>query len=441
MKNIGIVGYIDNIKAIQEVIKSDFNNLTGFPVEINETSQLEMTVKYLKAHINDFDGIIFTGKIIHDIMNHQMHSNNPWVFLENDDSQLQRIFLKAQLENVHQINEISIDSYTNNAVKTIYTDFGLNSSQYKAIVSDLNIFGETFLEDLFKFHYQNCETNNDMIAITGVSTVYNRLKEANVPALLLTPNVTSIKSKLHDLIEKIEIDSMIISQIIVMSIEIDMNEEYDLSNENEYSLMLQKTKVTEEVYKFAQKIQAAVVENGTKNYLLFTTKQILEFETNKLRELPFLNTIKNKTKSTISVGIGFGSTAREAKSNAILGKNRSIKMGGNQCFVVFDHSRIERMTPATDSQSSGNLPSELPLKEISEKSGVSVNNIYKLQCISELYKKNTFTSFELSSEFGNSLRSMNRIIERLELAGYIEVVGRKIVGKAGRPSRILKLLF
>ncbi len=34
---------------------------------------------------------------------------------------------------------------------------------------------------------------------------------------------------------------------------------------------------------------------------------------------------------------------------------------------------------------------------------------------------------------------MNRIIEKLENAGYVDITGKKIVGKAGRPSRILKL--
>jgi CRP-like cAMP-binding protein len=114
-------------------------------------------------------------------------------------------------------------------------------------------------------------------------------------------------------------------------------------------------------------------------------------------------------------------------------------MGGNQCFVVRSRKNIERITPLDTLPSTFLESAELPFKDISEKSGVSVNSIYQLKCIMDIYKKDTFTSQELSEEFGNSLRSMNRIIEKLELAGYIEVVGKKIIGKAGRPSRILKL--
>ncbi|MGF7185208.1 hypothetical protein GGQ84_001294 [Desulfitispora alkaliphila] len=439
MKRIGIIGHIDNIKRIQRVIYESFPNIDAYPIEINEMSQIQTTVNYLKEHINDFDGIIFTGKILYDIMNHNMHSQNPWVYIENDESQLQRCLLEASLKHNMDITQISIDSYSEDTVKTIYEDFGLNNGQYLAYVSKIDIFHETLLDDLFNFHLNNHLSHPNLIAITGISTVCKMLQSHNVPSLLLTPNVNAIKNKLYDLLEKIRIENMIISQIVVISIEIDINNEYDMILENEYSVMLQKTRITEEVYKFAQRIQAAVIETE-KNYLLFTTKQILEFETKNLRELPILSSTKNKTNNTISVGIGFGITAREAKSNAIIGKNKSLKMGGNQCFVVYDKKLMERITPL-DRANNNSTPLDLPYKDISEKSGISINTIYQLKCIMDIYRKDTFTTLELSEEFGNSLRSMNRIIKKLEQAGYIEIVGNKIVGKAGRPSRILKLLI
>lgn len=439
MKRIGIIGHIDNIKRIQLVIYESFPNIDGYPIEINEMSQMQTTVTYLKEHINDFDGIIFTGKIIYDIMNHNMHSQNPWVYIENDESQLQRSLLKASLKHNMDITQISIDSYSEETVKTIYEDFGLNHGEYLAHVSKIDIFNETLLDNLFNFHYNNHLSHPELIAITGISTVYKMLQSHNVPSMLLTPNANAIKNKLYDLLEKIRIENMIISQIVAISIEIDINNEYDLISENEYSIMLQKTKITEEVYKFAQRIQAAVIETE-KNYLLFTTKQIVEFETKNLRELSILSSMKNKTNNNISVGIGFGITAREAKSNAIIGKNKALKMGGRQCFVVYDKKRMERIT-SLDKTNNNITPLDIPYREISEKSGVSINNIYRLKCIIDIYKRDSFTSLELSEEFGSSLRSMNRIIEKLEQAGYIEIVGKEIIGKAGRPSRILKFLI
>ncbi len=440
MKRVGIIGHPDNIKRIEKVIDKSFPNVESFPIEMNEMSQVQTTANFLKEHMQDFDGVIFTGKILYDIMNHNMHSQNPWVYLKNDESQLQRILLEARLKHNMDITQISIDSYTEETIQTIYKDFGLEPDTYKVNVSQIDVFNDTLLEDLFEFHQKHNQLNPDSIAITGISNVYSRLKANGIPSMLLISNENAIKNTLHDLLEKIKFEDMTISQIVVVSMEIDMEDEYGLTSENEYSIMLQKTRITEEVYKFAQRIQAAVIESE-KNYLLFTTKQIVESETHHLRELPILRAIKKKTNNTVSVGIGFGTTAREAKSNAVIGKNKALKLGGDLCFVVYDRKHMEQIKPLDRVNEDTLPPLDTTFKDISENSGVSVNNIYQIKCIMDIYKKNTFTSLELSEEFGNSLRSMNRIIEKLEHAGYIEVVGKKIVGKAGRPSRILKLLI
>ena len=440
MKTIGIIGHIDNIRRVQQVIDSSFTNLKGYPIEIHDMRQVQTTVQYLKEHILDFDGIIFTGKILYDIMNHSMHSQNPWVHLEHDESQLQRLLLEAMVKHRLNMTQISIDSYSEDLVASIYRDIGLDPAQYTVKVSEVDLFQDSLIEDLIGFHKSHHQTHPGSVAVTAISTVYKTLVADGFPALLLTSNENSIRRKIFDLLRKINKKDMSVSQIVVISMEIDMDNEYELTSENEYSVMLQKTQITEEVYKFAQRIQAAVVETE-KNYLLFTTKQILVFETNNLRELPILRAIQQRTAHTVSVGIGFGITAREAKANALLGKNKAFKMGGNQCFVVYDRKRMETIMPMDKAAELAPPQLELPFREISEKSGVSINNLYQLKCVMDLYKKDTFTSLELAQEFGNSLRSMNRIIEKLERAGYIQVAGSKIIGKAGRPSRILKLGF
>lgn len=439
MKKVGIVGYHNNIKTIERVIQDNFPDIQGQSVEIEDMSQIKTTIDFLKEHINDYDGVIFTGKILFDIMNHSMHSHNPWVYLKNDESQLQRILLEAHLKHIFDITKFSIDSYSEETVHGILAGFGLEPGQYQIEASQIDIFNETLLDDLKQFHIVYHRNHPQSFAITGISNVYKSLQANAIPCMLLQSNENAVKNTLHELLDKIKYADMSVSQIVVISIEIDISDEYDLTSENEYSLMLQKTRITEEVYKFAQRIQAAVVESE-KNYLLFTTKQIVEHETNHLRELPILRAMKKKVNSTVSIGIGFGITAREAKSNALKGKDKALKMGGDQCFVVHDKKQMERITPL-DRAPDPSTQLNTRFKDIAENSGVSANNIYQLKCIMDIYKKDTFTGTELCSEFGNTLRSMNRLLEKLEQAGYVEVIGKKIVGKAGRPSRIIKILI
>lgn len=440
MKRIGIIGHIDKIKPIQEVIAARFPKIEAVPIEAREAGHFKTTVDFVSENIHDFDGVLFTSKILFDMMNHSMHSQNPWVYLENDDSQLLRVLLEAKFKQHKDLSCVSLDSYSEEVVQDLCADLGLSSSEIDISVANLDLFSESLLQDLLNFHSKCYKKHPSSIAITGVFAVYKALLEAEIPAMLLKPNKKAIENKIHDLMGKIKFQDISVSQIVVISIEIDASSEYEWTSENEYSLMLQKTRITEEVYKFAQRIQAAVVETE-RNYLLFTTKQIVEFETKNIRELPILRAIQKKTSSTVSVGIGFGVTAREAKMNAVIGKNKATQMGGNQGFVVYSRKQMERITPLDQAKDETLAPADSSIKDIAENSGLSLNIIYQLKCIMDIYKKDTFTSQELSEELGNSLRSMNRIIERLEASGYIEVIGKKILGKSGRPSRILRLLI
>jgi transcription initiation factor IIE alpha subunit len=56
-----------------------------------------------------------------------------------------------------------------------------------------------------------------------------------------------------------------------------------------------------------------------------------------------------------------------------------------------------------------------------------------------MYNIEDTTSRELAQLYGVTLRSMNRILSKLEDHGYIEIVGKKKLSKKGRPSRILRL--
>ena len=61
--------------------------------------------------------------------------------------------------------------------------------------------------------------------------------------------------------------------------------------------------------------------------------------------------------------------------------------------------------------------------------------------INELETQVETLTKELSEASGLSIRSINRIISKLELSGYCTVVGKKILNDTGRPSRIIQFDF
>ena len=80
-------------------------------------------------------------------------------------------------------------------------------------------------------------------------------------------------------------------------------------------------------------------------------------------------------------------------------------------------------------------------KVISDKTGLSVNGIYHLYCFLQEHPREGYLSRELAEGLGLSRRSMNRVLQKLDQHGYVHVLGSRLLGKSGRPARILKITF
>ena len=126
---IGIVGHEDNINRIQAVLREKFEAIEGHPINMHNMSQVNTTVNYIKEHLEDFDGLFFTGKFPYEIINHHMHSQLPSIYLENDESQLQRILLEASLKHHKNIKNITIG----NSVSIPITNGRLNLGTWQGI--------------------------------------------------------------------------------------------------------------------------------------------------------------------------------------------------------------------------------------------------------------------------------------------------------------------
>lgn len=440
IKKIAVVGHKRTVKIVRKVIATYYKNIQMAEVDFIETMDVERVCETLKNLENEVDGVLFTGRIPYDLLNATMVSHTPWVYIDQNYSQLQRTLLEGVYHYGYDIKNASIDSYTEEVVYNAYKEIQLPKTSLQVQISTHDIFEPSFLEKLLNFHRENIEMKRASFCLTGVSSIYETLEKEGLPCLWLRPTVDTIKNTIERLKLRQRHRISAEREIVVLSVEPDLRDEYELASENEYQLRLQKNKLAEAITLFAQKIQAAIVETGSRGYLLFSTKNIVEMETNEFKTISLLDDVKRKTGTTVSLGIGFGTTAREAKFHALKGMYRARKYGGHQAYVVTEKRYIGPIKPLNIDVES-ELAIEASLMVIADRTGISLNTIFKLHCIVAENTRNRFTPKELSDLLGNSVRSTNRLLEKLESAQLIEITGRQIVGSAGRPSRVFKILF
>lgn len=438
---IGIVGHKRRMEKINDVIRRHFKDIEAVEILITDIPPIDTFVELIKEYESFVDGIVFTGHVPYDILTNTIIPQVPWEYIPRDFSQLLTAFLKITLLHKSEITSVSVDSYDSDTIANIYDEIGLSRETVKLHVADEGHYDDSYFKYLRHYHEERYRSGDISFCITGLSNVYNYLASKGIPVISLDPTTSVIQQTLHRMLLRSEASINKNSQIVVLSMELDMINEYSLIHENEYELMAERMKATKEIYTFAQRIQGAVNEVGLKGYNIFTTKSILERETNNLHSLDLLKNVSQNSSNSLSVGIGYGLTARDAKHSANLGMQRAKKRGGNQAFAV--HSGKKFIGPINAVEDTQKTPAliDTTYQQIADVTELSVNTIFKLHCIVEQNQQDCFTPRELSEHFGITLRSMNRILEKLELNDYIEIIGKRVIAGAGRPSRIVKIKF
>ncbi len=437
---LGLVGHRRTIGMVTEIMALSFADIeiTEIPMD---TTDITPVVSYIKANEHRFDGLLFTGKIPYDLVNTSIISQKPWTYIQHDTSRLLSGLLEASFTFGFDIRKISIDSYSEDDVYGIYENLKIPKETLDLHIAQNTIFDNDFLADTRRFHHENYRKKGSSVCITGISDVYEYLAGLNIPCVVLDPTKQSIEEaiKYYDIKKRSKLKKN--SDIVVLAIERDLPDEHALIKENEYQLSLESMKISEEIYLFSQRVQAAVVEREIGKYMLFTTKQLFEMETEQLQKINILTKQNVMRFGTLSIGIGYGETAREAKYNANLGLLKAKKQGGNQAYKVENNQYFGPIVPL---RASGETPADQIdgyFQKIASVTGISLNSILKLQSIMDRNKTNTFTPMELANLYGISLRSMNRLLEKLLSANYAKIIGHNMRTATGRPSRIVRLDF
>lgn len=437
---LGLIGHTRTIGIVTKIMSQAFPDieLTGVPMD---TTDIAPVVAYIKAKEHDLDGLLFTGKVPYDLVNMAIISQKPWIYIQHDTSRLLSGLLEASFIHGHDIRRISIDSYSEEDVYSVY-------EYLKIPGEDLNIwichdipFNHELLENIRSFHRKNYESGNVSVCITGISGVYEYLTDLGIPCIVLDPTKQSIEEAIryYDIKKRSKTEKN--CDIVALAIERDLPDEYAVIKENEYQLSLEAMKVSEEIYRFSQRIQAAVIEKEMGKYMLFTTKTLFEMETERLQKINILTKQDMVQFGTLSIGIGYGETPREAKYNAGLGLLKAKKKGGNRAYKVENNQYFGPIVPVHEPDTSPEDKIDGYFQKIAMKTGISLNSIIKIQTIMDINKTNTFTPMELAKAYGISLRSMNRLLEKLLDNNYAKIIAHNMRNSAGRPSRIIRIDF
>ncbi len=361
-----------------------------------------------------------------------------WEYMPLHEGSLTNAILQG-LYNGYDIKHISIDCYSIEHLKELFRILNIKLSSVEILNLNIDTVCENCNDLALNFHINNYKKNKNTCIITALNTVHKQILDLNINNFFAEPTESVIKQIFQNILLKYNLQINKKSQIVIGYIQINFPNEYSIINLNEYYYMMEKNKLSEIIYLFAQNIKAAVTEVSFNTYQLVSTRNILEVETNNFRTFSILDSVSKNSLHTLSIGFGYGKTADEAKSNANLAMMKSQKTAENCVYVIYENKEVLGPIKNTFLETDNKIDSKL--LSISEKCNISLNKIFNIYNAINKYKKNTFTPKELSNICKMSIRSTNKLLTILENNGYTELVGKKFSEGSGRPSRIIKFRF
>ncbi|WP_181346953.1 hypothetical protein [Thalassobacillus sp. CUG 92003] len=431
---IGVIGPDALINQIKETLKS-FPNFTPIFCTVTPATVVTDVAKEL---MDDVDVLMFTEYHLYYLAKQLLDFSIPVHYIPLMGTGLYRsLFL---IKNNYEWKQLSIDTIDEKYVQQIL--FELNEQSY-----DYNIFhsgnSHVMISDIIDFHMQN-HTENQAIPLTGIQDVSKKLIEMNVPHEWVTPTHQDITVSLERALLATRTRQNKESQIVFGLIDIDHFQQVTEKYPSEHDVQLLKLQIQQMLLDYIKQLDGHLINLGGEEYSFITTRGIFERETRGYKFIPLLQDSKSKIGITLSIGVGFGSSAAEAGNHARLALRQSKGLGGNVCYIVREdrsvlgpvdittHTQYERYDLSiTDAQ----------LLDKAGKAGMSATYMTKLMARVSRYKKYDYTAQELASTLKITVRSAHRILLKWMDAELVDIIGEEKVTHKGRPRRIYRLSF
>lgn len=433
---IGLVGHPIKVDNIHKTLYQIDNSL--------EIKKLEFTELPLHGHLELFQKIQKTSDIVmiggyFDYMFFSENSTFQKVtgYIPRDILTLYKTLLMAALQGFDIFN-ISLDGYCKENVIEVYEEIQMYTKENHVLtlLKESTLLADD-LDRLVEFHINNYREKHVSVCITCISLIHEKLKLEGIPTLMVHSTFENIRLTYEKLRLEYLLKTKETNDIILLKIEV--SDETRIPDDDCQSIQ-KKLRAAEKIFLFSQRLQAAIEEINLGRYVIMANKLIFERETNMYKRISLLDEMKSLDNYRISIGIGTGNSARDADKHAEAALLKARKHSTSCAYIVNDPITVAGPIVNSASDPTFNEKGENEhFLFVAAATCLSVNTIFKFNSIIEKYKSNVFTINELSLIYGISLRSMYRIIDKLELGGYIKEKGKKITDGSGRPSRIIEI--
>lgn len=382
------------------------------------------------------DAILFPGKASYLLCEKNRVPQIPWEYIPRHVSSLHRTMLEIRTKYHCELDNISFDTLDRELIISAYEEIGIKESNIHFFLAEQHLLDPGYLAGLIEFHTENYLRRGASCCITGLTEIGEALRRRNIPCAITLPTTALIVDTVKKLQLRYESQQNRKSRIAIIMIRLTYPGNYSVIGRDDYSYINNRIKVLESIYSYSYRINGIVVEEGSEGFMILTTRRDIELETGHFKKFYLLDMLHDCKAENVAAGIGYGDTTAESKTNAYTAMEMSKKAKGNCAYVIMDDGSKLKLTRTLHKDEKSRL--NQGLAELSEKTMLSVNTLNTVWKSTQRSMLDEFTSRQLASLCGFSVRTTDRILQKLMAADCCFVAGMYIAEGHGRPSRIFR---
>jgi hypothetical protein len=426
---IAVIGPQDSIDDCLKVAM-EYPNLTlkGFPYD-SEAQVLGL----LKLLGNEYNVVLYTGPLPYYLAkNQQEFSNYPSVFIPFNGNGLYRALF--QIRNLDDFSRISIDTISRDQVDSAFRELGLKDVS-KNILEYTNPLPR---EEYVSYHKNLYERGETDVALTCIRSCYQELQKSGVPVVRVFPLFSDIRETLDRVAL---IGESLWHKGFQLAVGIVSVNRYGEWSNQKAIIDIQKLQVqlTQSLILFTKEVDGHFIDTRPGEFQFFTTRALIEKATHKFSHHPeILQQSYLPENLSLSIGIGVGGTANLAAENARLALQKAQLEGENTCYVVNEEYQVIGPLGKNKSSIIELRTTGEEILEASKKTGLSASTLKRVFNAIEQAGQD-FTVNEVAAFLGMTLRSTRRLLQQLEQANLLAVVGQESVHSRGKPRKVYRL--
>ncbi|GGH09643.1 hypothetical protein [Paenibacillus segetis] len=428
---IGIVGMQLVVDKLLKVIKA-FPTFTPIVRIVKNEDEAPSVVETLMLEV---EVLLLFGAQSHRKVKDNVNVIVPVHYVPLTGAGLYKTLFRA-LQTGHLSGGISIDSLTKSMVMNALKDLGIEQTQVIVYSGPAHASPDK----LFAFHHNLLNTAACSFAITGVESVARRLSEIQAPNEWLIPSDQDMSVTLERALLSTESRRSKESQIVVGMIKVDDFGKLVMKRNNEHEVQKLKLDIHRMVLDYVESLDGYLTNLGGDEYLFFTTRGIFERETGGYKTIPLAKDANQSFGLSLSLGVGFGTSANEAGTNARAALRKSKEAGGNTCFIIREDQTLIGPLEMADSIQTVLSPTHAGLIKRAEDAGMTSAYLSKLLSYTAKHGKYEYKVHELAALLDITVRSAHRLLLLWIDNGLVDISGMEKVPK-GRPRQIYRFSF